>query len=388
MLLIRKLLADLSLATFVRLTCIFMAISGLSSYGDNAVAGLSAALSRKATAGEFKLLRWSENAGEFTDSELEKIFNFTTLLRQNFGSVLSGPAALQIFKKGFAKRDKDGEFFVVLDGDKVVATAGIEISPRTKNSGRSGELQKLYIGQEVRGQGIGSTLLAATEEFARSSGVDRIRLETYSNMAGSHALYETEGYLIQGYFAETILPASTTTVSEVVASSLVRSRTKLSADQASAAKALFLKALALDSSPPPNVDMLYVYEKPLTPTGRRELLGEHFVKDLLADQTFGGEQFHSLAKTEETDPEIFDLLQRVGFKFKNRRVTYVPDQLEIIKKYEIISRGSAATPSDPLDSMVPVIVQKSGSTFNSLHGSEFSAGPRFRIPRVYRRSRS
>ena len=74
MLLIRKLLADLSLATFVGLTCIFMAISGLSSYGGNAVAGLNtadlcAALSRKATAGEFKLIRWSENAGAFTDSE-------------------------------------------------------------------------------------------------------------------------------------------------------------------------------------------------------------------------------------------------------------------------------------------------------------------------------
>ncbi len=56
------------------------------------------------------------------------------------------------------------------------------------------ELQKLYLADSVKGQGLGYRLLAFAEEQARGMGYQRIYLETHTNLQAAMHLYEKCGY--------------------------------------------------------------------------------------------------------------------------------------------------------------------------------------------------
>ena len=56
------------------------------------------------------------------------------------------------------------------------------------------ELQKLYLADSVKGQGLGYRLLAFAEEQARAMGYQRIYLETHTNLQAAMHLYEKCGY--------------------------------------------------------------------------------------------------------------------------------------------------------------------------------------------------
>ena len=56
------------------------------------------------------------------------------------------------------------------------------------------ELQKLYLADSVKGQGLGYSLLAFAEEQARGMGYQRIYLETHTNLQAAMHLYEKCGY--------------------------------------------------------------------------------------------------------------------------------------------------------------------------------------------------
>ncbi|MEH0938074.1 GNAT family N-acetyltransferase [Micromonospora psammae] len=56
------------------------------------------------------------------------------------------------------------------------------------------ELTRVYVEPGHRGRGGGAALLAAVEEHARTLGVDRIRLDTRSDLAEARALYARHGY--------------------------------------------------------------------------------------------------------------------------------------------------------------------------------------------------
>jgi len=59
---------------------------------------------------------------------------------------------------------------------------------------RVGELKRMYVAPEVRGQGIGLALLARLEAEARALGLVRLVLETGTRQAEALALYRRAGY--------------------------------------------------------------------------------------------------------------------------------------------------------------------------------------------------
>jgi putative acetyltransferase len=59
---------------------------------------------------------------------------------------------------------------------------------------RVGELKRMYVAPEVRGQGIGQALLARLEAEARALGLDRLVLETGTRQAEALALYRRAGF--------------------------------------------------------------------------------------------------------------------------------------------------------------------------------------------------
>ncbi|MCU1488329.1 MAG: GCN5-related N-acetyltransferase [Actinomycetia bacterium] len=58
-----------------------------------------------------------------------------------------------------------------------------------------GEIKRMYVAPEARGQGIARTLLTALEDAARRLGHDRVRLDTGPDQPHAKALYETAGYV-------------------------------------------------------------------------------------------------------------------------------------------------------------------------------------------------
>lgn len=59
---------------------------------------------------------------------------------------------------------------------------------------RCGEIQKLYVSEENKRQGIGQRLLEAIECYARDKQFQRLYLETHTNLQAAVRLYERNGY--------------------------------------------------------------------------------------------------------------------------------------------------------------------------------------------------
>ncbi len=57
-----------------------------------------------------------------------------------------------------------------------------------------GELQKLYLADEVKGSGLSYRLISLIEDKARELGYKRMYLETHDNLAAAIHVYEKSGY--------------------------------------------------------------------------------------------------------------------------------------------------------------------------------------------------
>jgi putative acetyltransferase len=84
-----------------------------------------------------------------------------------------------------------GEFWVVYQGDRLVGTGGYHPIDREP---QAVEIRKMYLHQDVRGQGLGRFLLACLEQAAGERGFDTICLETASVLKEAVGLYESAGY--------------------------------------------------------------------------------------------------------------------------------------------------------------------------------------------------
>jgi GNAT superfamily N-acetyltransferase len=64
----------------------------------------------------------------------------------------------------------------------------------TRVARRYAHLQSMFVCSERRNQGIGSSLLAACESWARSMGAGEMRLDIWEFSAGPLGFYERSGY--------------------------------------------------------------------------------------------------------------------------------------------------------------------------------------------------
>ncbi|MEN8118771.1 MAG: GNAT family N-acetyltransferase [Bacteroidota bacterium] len=87
-----------------------------------------------------------------------------------------------------AYQDKNEVYFVAEVDGKLVGGSGIKLL--AGNSGEICELQKLYINSDIRGLGIGKTLVEKCLEFAKNAGYKKCYLETFPNMDAAISLYK------------------------------------------------------------------------------------------------------------------------------------------------------------------------------------------------------
>lgn len=83
-----------------------------------------------------------------------------------------------------------GAFFVAVDAaERVVGTAGL-----LRTGPASGEIRKMFLVPEARGQGIGRALLDAVLAAARARGLERLTLTTRCRYDRAIRLYERAGF--------------------------------------------------------------------------------------------------------------------------------------------------------------------------------------------------
>ncbi len=82
-------------------------------------------------------------------------------------------------------------YYIVTDGDKLVGGIGMAEFEFFEDCC---ELQKLYLSDEVKGDGFSYRMISRIEDKARELGYKRMYLETHDNLATAIHVYEKSGY--------------------------------------------------------------------------------------------------------------------------------------------------------------------------------------------------
>lgn len=87
-----------------------------------------------------------------------------------------------------------GVFVVARRGERVVGCAGLRLEGTDVPPG-AGEIKRMWVDPEMRGQGLGRRLLAHLTDLAREAGLRRIVLDTADDLTAARALYLREGFV-------------------------------------------------------------------------------------------------------------------------------------------------------------------------------------------------
>ncbi len=83
-------------------------------------------------------------------------------------------------------------YFIALNDDGQVI-GGVGVAEFDSIDGCA-ELQKLYLGDCVKGKGYGKQLMKIAEDWARTAGYKKLYLETHTNLTAAMGLYEKIGF--------------------------------------------------------------------------------------------------------------------------------------------------------------------------------------------------
>lgn len=87
-----------------------------------------------------------------------------------------------------------GIFVVAKQGDHVVGCGGLRYEGGDVPPG-AGEIKRMWVDPDVRGQGLGRRLLAHLTALAREAGLRRLVLDTADDLLEARALYTREGFV-------------------------------------------------------------------------------------------------------------------------------------------------------------------------------------------------
>ena len=82
-----------------------------------------------------------------------------------------------------------GVFVLACTPDRPVGCSGV-----TFVVGDFAEIKRMWVSDDVRGQGIGRRILTALEDRAREAGHSVVRLDSNGALPDAHALYRRNGY--------------------------------------------------------------------------------------------------------------------------------------------------------------------------------------------------
>ncbi len=110
-------------------------------------------------------------------------------LKDVFEAYITSSIAEEIGRIGDYYRERDGGFWVAVDGSALVGMFGLE------RSGETGmELRRMYVAPAARRRGIGRMMLDFAERHVAGLGILRIDLSTSELQQAALALYRKAGY--------------------------------------------------------------------------------------------------------------------------------------------------------------------------------------------------
>lgn len=83
----------------------------------------------------------------------------------------------------------DGIFYVVFDGETALGMGGLR---RVRDT--IGEIKRIYVSRESRGEGLGAQITDRLLNDARSFGYRELLLDTGPFMTSAHRIYEAAGF--------------------------------------------------------------------------------------------------------------------------------------------------------------------------------------------------
>ena len=110
-------------------------------------------------------------------------------LRDAFEAYIERALAEEIDRIPAYYGDRDGGFWVAVQGDKLVGTFGLE-----RTSDDAMELRRMYVDPSARRRGIARRMLQFAEDECRSRNVSRLQLSTAEIQQAALALYRNAGY--------------------------------------------------------------------------------------------------------------------------------------------------------------------------------------------------
>jgi GNAT superfamily N-acetyltransferase len=131
-------------------------------------------------------------------AEVEDLPRIVGLLE--FGSLVEGkedPSAGPAYASALEEiRSTPGCDVLVAETDgEVVGTCQLIVFRHLQaRGGRCAEIESMHVHPDHRGQGIGTQLLAAAVEAARSAGCNRVQLTSNLKRPDAHRFYEREGF--------------------------------------------------------------------------------------------------------------------------------------------------------------------------------------------------
>lgn len=88
----------------------------------------------------------------------------------------------------------DASLYVVKENDKIICFFIIEEIVNEAHGTKYGLIQDLLVDREIRGSGIGSSILAFIEDKMRESGICEIYLESGFQNKSAHFFFEKNGF--------------------------------------------------------------------------------------------------------------------------------------------------------------------------------------------------
>jgi len=88
-----------------------------------------------------------------------------------------------------------GDVIALLTGDPAVAVALLTLRPNVWYDGPVALLDELYVAPELRGRGLGSTLLTTAEAVTRQRGGELLEINVDGDDTDARRFYERYGYV-------------------------------------------------------------------------------------------------------------------------------------------------------------------------------------------------
>lgn len=105
----------------------------------------------------------------------------------------------ELLKQRFSEMvTQNYECAVIYDGNKLIGVTGLWYCTR-HYSGRSVEVDHVYIDDNYRSKGLGKQFFNWLYEYVKLKGYETIELNTYVQNYPSHKFYYNEGFQILGY---------------------------------------------------------------------------------------------------------------------------------------------------------------------------------------------